>query len=220
MITSHFILSKVITYPFIRCLLFAYDATYKDALCFPQLSWVNKVITAATLWLQKLNAVKVTTFNNHDDVIKWKHFPRYWPSVRGIHQSPVNSPHKGQWRGALMFFFIYVWINGWVSNCEAVDLRRYRAHYDVIVIIPFMIRLVPAWHFKVSRLFLFLQEKYWLFFSLFHSLTSIMNSIMTIRIFHRIWIASKKSSMKLASDLDVILFFFILTIRYLPLYLL
>ena len=34
----------------------------------------------------------------HDDVIKWKHFPRYWPFVRGIHWSPVNSPHKGQRR--------------------------------------------------------------------------------------------------------------------------
>ena len=41
----------------------------------------------------------------HDDVIKWKHFPRNWPFVRGLHRSPVNSPHKGQWRGALMFFF-------------------------------------------------------------------------------------------------------------------
>ena len=41
----------------------------------------------------------------HDDVIKWKHFPRYWPFVWGIHRSPVNSPHKGQWCGALMFFF-------------------------------------------------------------------------------------------------------------------
>ena len=42
----------------------------------------------------------------HDDVIKWKHFPRYWPFARGIHRSPVNSPHKGQWRGALMFSWI------------------------------------------------------------------------------------------------------------------
>ena len=24
---------------------------------------------------------------HHDDVIKWKHFPRYWPFVRGIHRS-------------------------------------------------------------------------------------------------------------------------------------
>ena len=46
---------------------------------------------------------------SHDDVIKWKHFPRYWPFVRGIHQSPVNSPHNGQRRGALMFSLICVW---------------------------------------------------------------------------------------------------------------
>ena len=39
----------------------------------------------------------------HDDVIKWKKFPRNWPFVWGIHRSPVNSPRKGQWRGALMF---------------------------------------------------------------------------------------------------------------------
>ena len=72
-------------------------------------------------------------FLHHDDVIKWKHFPRYWPFVRGIHRGPVNSPHKGQWCGALMFWLIYVWINGWVNNHEAGDLRRYRIHCDVIV---------------------------------------------------------------------------------------
>ena len=36
--------------------------------------------------------------NRHDDVIKWKHFPHFWPFVRGIH-------HKGQWRGALEFLW-------------------------------------------------------------------------------------------------------------------
>ena len=70
--------------------------------------------------------------NWHDDVIKWKHFPRYWPFVRGIHRSPVNSPHKGQWRGALMFGLIRALINSWVNNGEASDLRRHCAHYDVI----------------------------------------------------------------------------------------
>ena len=65
-------------------------------------------------------------WQTHDDVIKWKHFPRYWPFVRGIHRSPVNSPHKGQWHGALMFSFICVRINGWVNNREVGDLRRYR----------------------------------------------------------------------------------------------
>ena len=66
---------------------------------------------------------------SHNDVIKWKHFPRYWLFVRGIHRWPVNSPHKGQWRGDL----ICAWINGWVNNRKAGGLRRYRAHYGVIV---------------------------------------------------------------------------------------
>ena len=43
---------------------------------------------------------------HHDGVIKWNQFPRYWPFVREIHRSPVNSLHIGQWRGALMFSFI------------------------------------------------------------------------------------------------------------------
>ena len=66
----------------------------------------------------------------HDDFVKWKHFPRYWPFVWGIHRSPVNSPHKGQWRRALMFSLICAWINGWVNNLEAGDLRCHLAHYD------------------------------------------------------------------------------------------
>ena len=70
---------------------------------------------------------------DHDDVIKWKHFPRYWPFVRGIHRGPVNSPHKGQWRGALMFSLICARINGWVNNGETGDLRPNRAHYEVTV---------------------------------------------------------------------------------------
>ena len=69
----------------------------------------------------------------HDDVIKWKHFPRYWPFVRGIHRSPVNSPHKGKWRGTSMFSLTCAWINGWVNIHEAVYLSRHRAHYDVTV---------------------------------------------------------------------------------------
>ena len=83
----------------------------------------------------------------HDDVIKWKHFPRHWPFVREIHRFPVNSPHKGQWRGALMFSLICVWIRGWVNSREAGDLRRYLAHYDVIVMgtIPTVSSLVISY---------------------------------------------------------------------------
>ena len=50
-----------------------------------------------------------------------------------IHRSPVISPHKGQWCGALMFSLICAWINGWVKSSEAGDLRRHGAHYDVTV---------------------------------------------------------------------------------------
>ena len=76
---------------------------------------------------------ELSCFVNHDDVIKWRHSPRYWPFVRGIHRSPVNSPHKGQWRGALMFPPICAWIHGCANNCEAGDSRRHRSHYDVTV---------------------------------------------------------------------------------------
>ena len=70
--------------------------------------------------------------------------------------SPVPSefPHKGQWHGALMFSLICVWINGWVSNREAGDLRRYRAHYDVIVMLSLFI---THWPFHDLTLCVFSQ---------------------------------------------------------------
>ena len=72
---------------------------------------------------------------DHDDVIKFNHFLCYWPSVRWIHRSSVISRHKCQRRGGLIFSMICAWINGWVNNREASDLRRHYAHYDVTVII-------------------------------------------------------------------------------------
>ena len=98
----------------------------------------------------------------HDDVIKWKHFPRNWPFVREIHRSPVNFPHKGQWRGALMFSLMSAWINDWVNNREAGDLRLQHGHYDVIVMgiqekyvqvwprLLLRYRLWCDWHLSVS----------------------------------------------------------------------
>ena len=80
----------------------------------------------------------------HDDVIKWKHFPCYWPFVRGIHRSPVNSQHKGQWREALVFSLICTPIWGWVNNREAGELRCHCTHYDVIVML--MSDTSDAWY--------------------------------------------------------------------------
>ena len=83
--------------------------------------------------------LQLTWDETHDDVIKWKHFPRYWPFVQGIHWSPVNSPHKGQWRRALIFYLTCAWKkDGWVINRDAGDLGRHRVHYDITVM---------WWHF-------------------------------------------------------------------------
>ena len=43
---------------------------------------------------------------HHGDVIKWKHFLPLLASCEGIHRAPVDSPHGGQWRRALMFCLI------------------------------------------------------------------------------------------------------------------
>ena len=67
-------------------------------------------------------------------------FPRCWPFVRGIHRWPMDSPHRGQWRGAWMFSLICAWTNSRVNNREAVDLNRHRAHYDVTI----MVTTTPA----------------------------------------------------------------------------
>ena len=96
-------------------------------------------------------------YNMHDDVIKWKHFPRYWPFVRGIDRSMVNSPLKGQWRGALTFSLICARINGWVNNGEAGDLRRRRAHFDVIGKENYNGHTEYSWHYTSVGLILGLR---------------------------------------------------------------
>ena len=109
----------------------------------PQLSCSDthqlwKWFKAPKRYFSKIKYFFYGEINEYDDIIKWKLFPRYWPVVRGIHRWPVNSPHKSQWCGTLMFSFICAWMNGWIkNNHEADDLRRHRAHYDVIVMQSF-----------------------------------------------------------------------------------
>ena len=103
----------------------------------PSLAQSDPLTEKCTLW--------------HDDVIKWKHFPRNWPFVRGIHRSPVSSPHKGQWRTTLMFSLICAWINGRVNYREAGDLRPYLAHYGVTVMLKFSVRgILWGWDLTVG----------------------------------------------------------------------
>ena len=73
----------------------------------------------------------------HDDVINWK----YWPFVRGTTGHWVDSRHKGQWCGALMFSLICAWTNGWANNPDAGDLRRHSAHYGTTVMVLYILAM-------------------------------------------------------------------------------
>ena len=97
-------------------------------------------------WMATLHPQRRIDIQCLTQVTKWKHFPRYWTFLWGIHWSPVNSPHKGQWRGALLFSLSCTWIKGWVNNHEAGDLRRHYAHYDVTV----MISKFTTWQIDVE----------------------------------------------------------------------
>ena len=83
-----------------------------------------------------------THFMLHGAFIRWKHFLRYWPFVRGIHRW-----HKGQWHGALVFSLINAWTKCWENNRNAGDLtpsRSFWRHCNVFILIVFhddMIRL-------------------------------------------------------------------------------
>ena len=95
------------------------------------------------LWCHHVNS---SSWRRHQR----KYFPCYWPFVQGIHRLPVNSPCKGQWRGALMFSVICAWINGWVNNREADDLGRHQADYDVTAMSNCAMSML--WHGNTCRI--------------------------------------------------------------------
>ena len=81
--------------------------------------------------IQWLRCCCIRAKDSHDDIINWKHFPRHWPFVRWIHRPPVNSPHTGQWREALMFSLKKKHV--YADNRDAGDFRCHCTHHDVTV---------------------------------------------------------------------------------------
>ena len=76
---------------------------------------------------------------------------QFWSwSWSWIHRSPVNSLQKGQWRGALVFCLICAWTNGWVNNRDAGDLRRHRAHYDIMTAVM-LLKHIKKQHIFVHK---------------------------------------------------------------------
>ena len=112
------------------------------SLC--HLAWRRDCLFHPTNYLMK----------KHFHASRWRHqmeiFSAFLDNLCGefTHQSSVNFPHKGQWCGALMFSLICAWINGWANNGEAGDLRRHRAHHDIIVMLCFIINLFHALCFR------------------------------------------------------------------------
>ena len=98
--------------------------------------WSVVFIHLKFIWREELcagNSPTGTIYNQHDDIIKWKHVPRYKAFVRGIHRSiPLTKASDAElW----CFLWSATWIKGWVTHREADALRRHRAHYDVIVMV-------------------------------------------------------------------------------------
>ena len=101
-----------------------------------------------------------------------EHFPHYWPFVRGIHRSPMNSPHKGQWRGALMFSLICTWKNGSVNSRDTGDLRHSCAHYDVTN--DLTAKSTAVWKFRCFEMLYLSVIELWSVIT--HNLNSFQNS--------------------------------------------
>ena len=108
---------------------------------FPKCPQLSAVIIRY-LWYPWSHTKMIKTYQSHIIVrclpsfSWWRHQMETFSALLALcagNLLPVNSPHKGHWRGALMIHLISVWINSWRHTREAGDLRRYRAHYDVIV---------------------------------------------------------------------------------------
>ena len=107
--------------------LFVYNAKLSGVWC-SRFSMQNFCVAICNLpWYHKdLMCI-------HDDIIKWKHFPRYWPFVRGIHRSRWIHHTKASDAELWFFSLISSWKNCWLNNGKAGDLKRHHAHYDGIV---------------------------------------------------------------------------------------
>ena len=97
-------------------------------------------IDSGDLFWKSVSGVQVQTIyqfslykQTHDDVIRWKHFPRYWPFVRVFTGDRWIPRPKASDTELWCFLFICALINGWVNNCQAGDLRCHRGNYGVTV---------------------------------------------------------------------------------------
>ena len=65
---------------------------------------------------------------NNGDVMTWKHWPHYWPFVKGINRWPVNFSWKRSGYGGVVIFFIILVLDWWYYtpwlSCEVTTMNN------------------------------------------------------------------------------------------------
>ena len=64
----------------------------------------------------------------HDMIMTWQWFPHYWPYVRGIHGSLLDSADKGPVTVTLIFPLLLAWISCWTNRRVVSAFRWHDAH--------------------------------------------------------------------------------------------
>ena len=106
---------------FVRCALFHLDHIMGSWCSLAYVHWLVVLVIFCHLMRSRCSLVMMTS------------------SSGNIFR--VTGPLCGEFTGnrwiprTKMFSLICAWINGWVNNCEVGDLRRHRAHYDIIVMV-------------------------------------------------------------------------------------
>ena len=93
-IEFHFNLSRVTNLPFKRCSDIPSHPNYDHLYEFDVYYTRDNINTTAVNW------TRIPYVSSYFWPLWWRHqmstFPRYWPFVREIHRSPLDSPHKSQ----------------------------------------------------------------------------------------------------------------------------
>ena len=90
---------------------------------------------SSRVWLGIFSCVYLQNWKFQTSYFAWCHQMETFSALLALCEGKSPVPLKGQWRGTLKFLWSAPWINGWVNNREAGDMRRHRVHYDAIVMV-------------------------------------------------------------------------------------
>ena len=118
------------------------------------------------LLLRTVSAFSLRVTKEH--VMVWKHFSHYRPMVSEIHRWPINSPHKGQWYGVMMFSSLLAWTTCWkkqfrcrwsANHCTRMTSLRYGKILTIKYIHGFAVKMISECIHILSGLLKFVATK-------------------------------------------------------------